>query len=253
MKKILTYIIVLHICFACTQTKKTKRPQLLVFCAASLTNVISELSEKYKSVNNIDIQLNFASSGTLARQIEHGAGPSVYISANEKWVDYLGELGMLVPETRKRIAGNSLVAIVPVDSSVDSVIFNSGFAKTFKRRLVMGDPKHVPAGEYAQQAIENGGCANALKERILPTKDVRSALMVVELGECEMGIVYRTDAMKSEKVRIVSEISTELHSPIALYGAVLKNGNNNKTMHFYAYLSSEEAKTIWIKHGFKIE
>ena len=253
MKKILTYIIVLHICFACIQTQKTKQPQLLVFCAASLTNIISELSERYESENSIDIQLNFASSGTLARQIEHGAGPSVYISANKKWVDYLGKLEMLVPETITRIAENSLVAIVPVDSSVDSVIFNSDFDNTFKRRLAMGDPKHVPAGEYAQQAIVNCGCASALIGRILPTKDVRSALMVVELGECEMGIVYKTDAMKSEKVRIVAEISTELHSPIALYGAVLKNGNNNKAMHFYAYLSSEEAKAIWIKHGFKIE
>ncbi|MCY1723411.1 molybdate ABC transporter substrate-binding protein [Prolixibacteraceae bacterium Z1-6] len=253
MKKYTLYIIVLFFLFACGRKAKTESNEMLVFCAASLTNVITELAEKYEMENEVDFQLNFASSGTLARQIEHGAEPSVYISANEKWVDYLIQLNLLASETKLEVAGNSLAAIVPLDSPLDSISFQTDFPNVFKGRLAMGDPKHVPAGDYAQQAINNAGYANELKDRILPTKDVRSALMVVELGEVEMGIVYKTDALKSKKVKIVSEIPAALHAPIGFYAAVLKKKNNAQSLRFYEYLSSPEAKVIWIKHGFKFE
>jgi molybdate transport system substrate-binding protein len=253
MKRFTLYIIVVLVCFACNQNKKAKQPELLVFSAAGLTNVVTELAERFEAEQNIDIHLNFASSGTLARQIEHGAQPSVYISANEKWIDYLIELGLLVPESKKKLAGNSMVAIVPSDSPIDSIQFTSGFANAFNGRLAMGDPKHVPAGDYAQQAIENGGYASALKDRILPAKDVRSAMMVVELGEVEMGIVYKTDALNSKKVKIVSEIPLELHTAIGFYSSVLKDKNDAQTKLFYTFLSSKEAQSIWLKHGFKID
>ncbi|WP_346855078.1 molybdate ABC transporter substrate-binding protein [uncultured Draconibacterium sp.] len=253
MKKYTLYIIVLFFVFACGRKAKTESNELLAFCGASLTNVISELAENYEKENAVDIQLNFASSGTLARQIEHGAQPAVYISANEKWVDYLIQLDLLVPETKQMVAGNSLVVVVPLDSPIDSISFQSNLPELFSGRLAMGDPKHVPAGDYAQQAINNAGYADELKARILPTKDVRSALMVVELGEVEMGIVYKTDALKSEKVKIVSEVPDSLYSPVGFYASVLKTKNNKQTLGFYEYLSSPEAKVIWLKHGFKFE
>ena len=101
MKKYTLYIIVLFLVFGCGRKAKTESNELLAFCGASLTNVISELAENYEKQISIDIKLNFASSGTLARQIEHGAQPAVYVSANEKWVDYLIQLDLLVPESKK--------------------------------------------------------------------------------------------------------------------------------------------------------
>uniref|UniRef100_UPI003217D8EA molybdate ABC transporter substrate-binding protein n=1 Tax=uncultured Draconibacterium sp. TaxID=1573823 RepID=UPI003217D8EA len=253
MKKYAVYIIIVLFFCECGRKVKTESNELLVFSAASLTNVISELTDQYERENNIGFQLNYASSGTLARQIEYGAEPSVYISANEKWVDYLIQLGILISESKRKVAGNSLVIVVPVNSLIDSISFRDDFTRMFKGRLAMGDPKHVPAGDYAQQAINNAGYADELKDRILPAQDVRSALMVVELGEVEMGIVYKTDALKSEKVKIVSNVPAELHSPIAFYAAIVKNKNDDQAIHFYEYLSSPEAKTIWLKHGFNIE
>lgn len=253
MKKCFIYIVSMLLLFACSETKKEKKNELLVFGAASLTNVITELAEKFESTNNIDIQLNFASSGTLARQIEHGAQPSVYISANEKWVDYLTGLNLLIAESKQKIAGNSLAVIVPLDSPLNSLSFENNFPDTFKGRLAMGDPKHVPAGDYTWQAIENGAYAYKLEDRILPAKDVRSALMVVELGEVEMGIVYKTDALKSKKVKIVAELPEALHSPIGFFSSILKGKDEEQTQLFYKFLTSKEAKTIWVKHGFILE
>lgn len=253
IKKVILLIVSVLSGFACSQTSKNNRDELQVFCAAGLTDVITELSEIYEFEHNINIQLNFASSGTLARQIEHGAQPSIYISANEKWIDYLADLKMLIPESKQKIAGNSLVVIVPEDSMLDSLSFKKDFAEMSTGRLAMGDPKHVPAGEYAWQAVQNGGYAKHLEKRTIPTKDVRSALMIVELGEAEMGIVYKTDALKSGKVKIVSEIPEGLHSPIGFFASILKDKSDRKTELFYNFLTSKNAKTIWVKHGFKIE
>jgi molybdate transport system substrate-binding protein len=253
MKKIILYIIVSVVCFSCVQKSKSVQKELLIFSAASLINVVTEIAEQYESVHNTDIQLNFASSGTLARQIEHGAEPSVYISANEKWIDYLIDNHLIAKETKLKLVGNSLAVIVPIDSPIESLSIENNFAEAFKGRLAIGDPKHVPAGDYAWQAIENAGYGKKLEGRILATKDVRSALMVVEMGEVEMGIVYKTDALKSQKVKIVSEISSGLHSSIGFYASVLKEKNNEQTMLFYNFLNSNKAKSIWIKHGFKIE
>ncbi|MDX8341298.1 molybdate ABC transporter substrate-binding protein [Draconibacterium sp. IB214405] len=253
MKKLVFYFIVFVMTFACTNKNKSQQLELLVYSGAGLTNVVTELAEIYKAENDIDIKLNFASSGTLARQIEQGAQPSVYISANEKWVDYLINVDLVVPESKEKVVGTSMAVIVPADSETDTITFLDHFPAQFKGRLSIGDPKHVPAGDYAWKAIESGGYADALTDRILPAKDVRSALMVVELGEVEMGIVYKTDALKSKKVKIVSIVPDELHPPIGFYASILKNKNNEQTKLFYNFLTSKEAKDIWIKHGFNIE
>ena len=253
-RKALLYILIVFLFFGCAQkSQKKQSAELLVFSGAGLTNVVTELAEIYEAENNIDIKLNFASSGTLARQIEQGAQPSVYISANEKWVDYLINLDLVVPESKEKVVGTSMAVIVPADSEKDTITFLDDFPEQFNGRLSIGDPKHVPAGDYAWKAIESGGYADALADRMLPAKDVRSALMVVELGEVEMGIVYKTDALKSQKVKIVSIVPDELHPPIGFYASILKNKNNEQTQLFYNFLTSKEAKDIWIKHGFKIE
>ncbi|SEU09881.1 molybdate transport system substrate-binding protein [Draconibacterium orientale] len=254
IRKYTIYIVLLFLLVGCAQKAQKKQlNELLVFSGAGLTNVVAELAEIYEAENNIDIKLNFASSGTLARQIEQGAQPAVFISANEKWVDYLIHLDLVVPESKENVVGTSMAVIVPSDSETDTITFLDHFPEQFNGRLSIGDPKHVPAGDYAWKAIEGGGYADALSDRMLPAKDVRSALMVVELGEVEMGIVYKTDALKSKKVKIVSVVPDELHPPIGFYASILKNKNNEQTRLFYNFLTSKEATDIWIKHGFKIE
>lgn len=253
MKKSILFVILSFLLFSCTTKNKSKEGKILVFCASSLTNVVAEIAEEFEAETNINVQLNFASSGTLVRQIEHGANPSLFISANKKWVSYLSEMAKTLPEYDKEVAGNSMVVIVPKTSGLDSLTFSPGLAQYFTGRLSVGDPKHVPAGDYAMQAIVNVGLQEELKDRLLPAKDVRSALLVVELGEAEMGIVYKTDALKSEKVKVVAEISSELHTSIGYFVSVFKKSNNNNTMLFYEFLNSETSKKIWVENGFKFE
>ena len=98
------------------------------------------------------------------------------------------------------------------------------------------------------QVLENLYWKNELELRLLPAKDVRSALMVVELGETELGIVYKTDALKSQKVKIVTEFPDSLHNPAHYYITMIKGFQNEKTSAVYNYIISDS--TNWEKHGF---
>ena len=229
-----------------------KENELVLFCAASLTDVISEISSEFEKENNVEVKINFASSGTLARQIEHGATPSIFISANKKWFDYLNKLSLTISGTEKEVAGNSMVLIAPVKSSLKAVPFSAeiNLPELFNGRLSIGDPNHVPAGSYAVQLLKSLRCEEELEPRFLPAKDVRSALMVIEMGEVEAGIVYKTDALKSKKVKIITEFPDSLHEPVNYYMTKIKGTDTELSDNLYKFINSEKALFIWGKYGF---
>lgn len=250
MKRWLVIFAFLSVVFSCSTKPGTN--SLTVFCASSLTDVISEITKNFGG-NNVQVKLNLASSGTLARQIEHGAEPAVFISANKKWIDYLDEMDFTIPETEKEIAGNSMVLIAPAKSNLQPVQFNPeiNLAEMFDGRLSIGDPQHVPAGMYAVQTLKSLGVLNELEPRFLPAKDVRSALMVVELGEAEAGIVYKTDALKSKQVKIITEFPDSLHKPVNYYMVMIKGQKNKNSVNLYNYIVSEKTISVWESYGFK--
>lgn len=251
--KFFRYIILLAIFFpACNSGREKQKEELVVFCAASLTDVISEIADDFKSDSGTEVKLNFASSGTLARQIEHGAAPSIYISANKKWLDYLNQKSFTIQATEKKIAGNLMVLVAPAESNLNPMNFplNTPLPELFDGKLSIGDPKHVPAGGYAVQLLKNLGCKEKLESRFLPAKDVRTALMIVELGEVEAGIVYKTDALKSEKVKIITEFPDSLYGPVHYYITIIEGQKNENSLSLYNYIFSDEVKQVWKKYGF---
>lgn len=253
MKNLIYFVSILLLLSSCQSSKSKQSQQVSVFCAASLTDVVSEITSDFESETNTIVNLNLASSGTLARQIENGAQADVFISANKKWLDYLVQEGKADGESAKRIAGNEMVLIAPANSKLHSFKFSNtiNLPDLFEGRLSIGDPAHVPAGSYAMQILENLHCKNELESRFLPAKDARSALMVVELGEVDVGIVYKTDALKSDKVKILTEFPDSLHQPVGYYMALIKGSVNEHALELYNYIVSEKALRVWEKYGFK--
>jgi len=238
-------------CGGADKTKTATAEPVMIYAAASLTDVLNELVSTYETEKGIKLQTNMASSGTLARQIEQGGTADLYISASQKWADYVESMGKVVSGNKVKIAENKLVLIAPTDSELAVPAIDSSLAfgsLLGDGRLSMGDPAHVPAGKYAKQSLEYFGWYEGIKNAMLPAKDVRSALMVVELGETPVGIVYRTDAMKSKKVKILNTFPEESHKPIVYVAELLKENKTSKS--FYAFLNSEKAKPIWKKYGF---
>lgn len=179
--------------------------ELTVDAAASTTGPLLKISEMFKAETGITIKTSFASSGVLARQIEQGAPADIFISASKKWADYAEEKDLLKEGTRKNFLTNTLVLIKPLDTAgLADFEFKAeyDFPAKLDGRLSIGNPEHVPAGKYAQQSLTALGWWEPLQDKLILSKDVRSALRVVEAAEAEYGIVYGSDAKKSEKIEV---------------------------------------------------
>jgi len=220
--------------------------ELILFNAASTTDVMADLAELYQESTGILIHLNPASSGTLARQIEQGAPADLYLSANLKWMDHVQALNNSFESST--LLGNRLVWISGNDTET-TIDFRSPNAPEIENYLSMGDPEHVPAGKYAAEALKSLGWFKQVEDRILPGSDVRAALSVVELQEAQWGIVYETDAMKSTKVFVNGIFPEETHTPI-LYALALLSSDNENARDFYQFLQSPEALAIYRSYGF---
>lgn len=225
--------------------------EVKIYAAASLTDALKELSSIYQKAHpDVSIKNSFAGSSTLAKQIENGAPADIFISADNDWADYLQKRGLLSKASSKKLLSNELVLIAPLTSDVKILLdpaFNLNMG--FSGRLCTGDTTSVPVGKYAKQSLTSYGWWDSISSRIVGTEDVRTALAFVERAECSLGIVYKTDAQLSKKVKVIATFPANSHSPIEYPGALTKNAAD-EAKNVWAFLQSEEAKVVFIRYGF---
>lgn len=239
------------LCFAAHLNAAESDKKVVVFAAASLTDAITEIAALYEKENNVEIQTSFASSSTLAKQIEKGAPADIFISADTKWMQYLKAKNVLNETSTINLLGNRLVLIVPKGKTFKVESDKSfNFANAFEGRLCTGETESVPVGIYAKQALQSLSWWDAIRPRIVGTQDVRAALVNVERGECAAGIVYETDAKVSDKVQSLMVFDKNSHEPI-LYPLSLTKHSNSNAQQFYDYLKSDQAKKIFAQYGFQ--
>lgn len=224
-----------------------------VFAAASLTNALQDISAQYKKEKQVDVVASYASSSTLARQIEQGAPADLFISADQQWMDYAIDKQQMLANTRFTLLGNELVLIAPKDSKITKVEIDkkTDWKKLLEGgRLAVGDPDHVPAGIYAKESLENLGAWSTLAPEMARANNVRSAMALVERAETPLGIVYGSDAVASDKVKVVGIFPEASHKPVEYPMAIVKGHENPTVTAFYDYLKSPAAAVIFEKYGF---
>jgi molybdate transport system substrate-binding protein len=230
--------------------------RVTVYAAASLTDSLEEIAATYSKKTNIQVVFSFASSSTLARQIEAGAPADIVALASADWADYLAERDLVLPASRVAPIGNTLVLVAPPDSSATlsdppthaeilAILGPEG-------RLAVGDPAHVPAGIYARQSLESLGLWDAVSPHLAYANDVRAALALVARGEVPLGIVYASDLGAAPGVRTVRTLPESSHAPIAYAFAAVTGGDKVKSMDFLEYLSGPEGLAVFARHGFKV-
>ncbi len=248
LKKLILYALPVFI-LGCNSQKKSDK-QITVFCAASLSTVVEQAKKEWEKEHDQLVIINAASSGTLARQIEYGAQADIFLSANHAWMDYVVDLAKPT-EKPITIATNKLAIVAPKDANMDSVS-SEGVTEmllNYVGKIAVGDPAHVPLGKYTKESLEFYGIFEEISPRLILSKDARSTLRLVELGETEFGIVYLTDAVNSDKVRIVATVDENSHKKIE-YEAVLLANNQQSASSFMAFLASDKSNKIWISNGF---
>lgn len=226
---------------------------ITVFAAASLTNALQDIATQYEQGKSVKIVSSFASSSTLARQIEQGAPADLFISADQQWMDYAVDKKTVDESTRYTLLGNDLVLIAPAEVKPQPVaISKTTDWKTLLngQRLAVGDPDHVPAGIYAKEALQHLGAWDTLSPVMARANNVRAALALVERNEAPYGIVYGSDAVASNKVTVVGTFPADSHKPVEYPMAMVKQHNSAAVSAFFQYLKGPEAAAIFKRYGF---
>jgi molybdate transport system substrate-binding protein len=221
---------------------------LRVSAASSLADVLKELDAGFEKASGAKVELNLGASSALARQIEEGAPADVFFSADLAKMDGLEKKGLIDTATRESRLSNSLVVIEPADSKL-TIASAKDLAGV--NRIALGDPKAVPAGVYAKAWLEKQGVWSSVESKVVATENVRAALAAVESGNVDAGVVYKTDAALSKKVKVAYEVPAADAPPIIYPMAVLKEAKDAAMAKRYLeFLDSKEATAAFEKFGF---
>lgn len=218
--------------------------------AASMTDLFKELTATFSSTHpEVRFLPNFASSGSLAKQIDQGAPADLFVSANAKWMAFLREKKLVAPGTDRIFAHNRLVFAGRKQSGVAAMADLSALT-----RIALGTPDSVPAGQYARQAMEKAGIYAELqqKRKLVMAKDVRQALLYADRGEVDGAFVYRTDALLARDAVILFTVPQDLHDRVSYPMALTMSGAGKAAARsFYDFLASEQGRAILERHGFE--
>ena len=226
--------------------------EILVSAAASLTDVLKEISTGYQAKAKNSVKFNFGPSSGLARQIEEGAPADIFFSADLAQMDVLDKKNLLEPGTKKNLLSNQLVIIVPADSKV-VITSPKDLLKADVKKIALAEPSSVPVGVYSSKYLTDEGLWDQVKPKIVPVQDVRATLASVESGNVEAGFVYKTDAAVSKKVKIVYEVPIDKGPKITYPVAIVKDSKRKDAARdFMSYVQSPAAKDAFKKYGFVV-
>jgi molybdate transport system substrate-binding protein len=234
------------------QAGEQPRQELRVAAAISLKEVLEEIGAAFEEDHpTFRMTLHFASSGALQQQIEQGAPLDIFISAARRQMEALQKKQLLLPDSQHTLCSNELVLIVPQNRNAPKS--PEALLDPSLKRIALGEPRTVPAGQYAEAWLKNLGLYAALQPKLVPAANVRQVLTFVASGNVSAGLVYASDARSSPQVKVALRADPALHPPISYPMAVLKKTKQPQAARdFMNYLQSDKARRLLQKHGFLV-
>ena len=226
--------------------------EITVSAAASLRDAFQEIGKQYEARYGRRVSFNFGASGALQKQIEAAAPVDVFASAGAQQMDALADKNLIDRDTRRDFARNELVIVTPRDGAASVSSFPDLEAAAV-RRVAVGNPRTVPAGQYAGQVFDRLGLAAKLQPKLVLAEDVRQVLDYVVRGEADAGVVYRTDAQGAgDAVRIAASAPEGSHDPVLYPIAVVRESRNGEAARaFVELVTGAEGQAVLRRYGFR--
>jgi molybdate transport system substrate-binding protein len=244
---------ILLVPFAINPSSAEPAKEITVSAAISLKNAFEEIGKIVEEKHpGTKVRFNLGASGDLARQIEAGAPVDVFASAAQKEMDDIDQKGLITSGARTNFAGNSVVLVKPGMSQIRMESFED-LRKAEVKKIVIANPKSVPAGRYAEEVLKYFNLREAVKDKLVFAEHVRQALDYVARNEVDAAMVYLTDAMiRPTEVRIITKAPDKSHQPI-LYPIAIVKGSKNQSVakEFITLVLSTEGKNLLRKYGFE--
>lgn len=227
--------------------------ELVLSVAVSLKEAVEELGREFSAGRpGVTLRYNFGASGDLQKQIEAGAPVDGFLSAAQRQMDELDKQKLIVAETRRNFARNVLTVVKPADSRVD-LTKPADLLESRVGRIVIGNPRTVPAGQYAEESLHALGLWERLQPKLVFAENVRQALDYVARGEVEAGFVYATDAAaRAQGVKEAFRLPDDSYRPIVYPGAVVAGSKQPALARaFLELLVSARGRAVLARFGFQ--
>jgi len=220
--------------------------------AISLKEVTEDLGRTFMASHpGVTLRYNFGASGDLQKQIEAGAPVDVFLSAAQRQMDELEKQKLITASTRRAIARNALLAVKPVDSTLD-ISKASDLLEAGVTHIAIGNPKTVPAGQYAEESLRALGLWDRVQPKLVFAENVRQVLDYVARGEVEVGFVYATDAAaRVQGVKEAFRAPEDSYRPVVYPGAVVATSKQPALAQaFLDLLASPQGRAVLSRFGF---
>lgn len=228
-------------------------PELTLSVAISMKEAIEEIGRAFRARHpDVVLRHNLGASGELQKQIEAGAPIDVFVSAGERQMDELQAKGLIIASSRRAFARNVLTVIKPVDSPID-IAKPADLVAPRVRRVVIGDPRTVPVGQYSEESLRALGLWERLQPRLVLAANVRQALEYVARGEVDAGVVYATDvAARGSRVKEAFRPPGDTYRPV-VYPVALVAASRQPVLAraFLDLLLSTTAAAVLARLGFQ--
>jgi molybdate transport system substrate-binding protein len=227
---------------------------VVVFAAASLKNALDAVAADFQTATGNTVTISYAGSNQLAKQIIEGAPADIFISAAVNWMDEVEKAGLVVPDSRSDLLGNTLVLIAHGKDAAP-VVIGPGFdlaALLGDGKLAMAMIDSVPAGQYGKESLESLGVWAGVERSVAQSENVRAALALVSTGEAPYGIVYASDAVADENVTVVGTFPADSHKPIVYPVALMTGAADAADKAFLEALSADAADAKFAEQGFAV-
>ena len=226
--------------------------KVTVFAASSLKDALDAVNASWKADAAKEAVVSYAASSALAKQVEGGAPADVFISADLSWMTYLTDRNLVTPATEVKLLGNRIVLVTSKASKAELKIEQDFKLADFigDSKLAMANVESVPAGKYGKAALEFLGVWTSVEGKVAQAENVRAALKLVSTGEAAAGIVYATDALADDTIKVIGTFPEESHPPIVYAAAITAASRNPDAAEFITYLQSDKAQAIFEDAGF---
>lgn len=226
--------------------------EITVSAAISLRNAFEDIGIVFKQRHpGIKVFFNFGASGDLARQIEAGAPVDIFAAAAQKDMDDLEGKNLIASNSKKDFARNAVVLVKSIQSGIPIQSVEDLQRKDVKK-IAIGNPKTVPAGRYAEEALKHFRLWDTVKEKLVFAENVRQALDYVARNEVDAGLVYATDAMlRSNEVQLIMKVPAESHQLVVYPIGIMKGAKGEASSRkFIDLVMSTEGQAILSRYGF---
>ena len=226
--------------------------ELTFSVAISMKEAVETLGRQFVQARpGVTLRYNFGASGDLAKQIEAGAPVDLFISAAQRQMDELEAKRLVISATRRTFARNVLTVVTAADSRLALSAADALLAPGVGR-IVVGDPRSVPAGQYAEECLRALGIWQAIQPKLVFAENVRQALEYVARGEVDAGVVYTTDAATARgRVKEAFRLPESSYRPVLYPVAVVTDSRHPALARaFIDLLAGAEGQAVLARLGF---